>query len=350
MSLRFYDAHNHLQDERFGGCQAELLSACAREGVVCMVVNGSCEADWPRVIELARQSPVTRPAANRSTHPVAPTFQSARPVECLADIPRCREGGLLHEASAPVEKPALHPSPAVQGLKARTLDQEMLSPSDGVQECSSPQILPSFGYHPWYIHECTGDWLKHLNSCLDQVRSAVGEIGLDRWKPGLAYEGQEGMFVAQLRLAAHRNLPVSIHCLQAWGRMLEILKREPRPACGFLLHSYGGPKEMVKPFADLGAYFSLPGYYAHERKQRQRETFKHVPPDRLLLETDAPDQNLPRERNRFLMIEAATDRELNHPANLPAVYQFAAELFAEPLEALAARVEANFLRLFGGLM
>ncbi|MCL4785775.1 MAG: TatD family hydrolase [Verrucomicrobia bacterium] len=329
MSLRFYDAHNHLQDERFGGCQAKLLLACAREGVACMVVNGSCEADWPRVIELARQFPVTRPAAYRSTHPVAPTFQSAR---------------------APVEKPALPPSPAVEELKPRALDREMLSPSDGVQECSSPQILPSFGYHPWYIHECTGDWLKHLNSCLDQVRSAVGEIGLDRWKPGLAYEGQEEMFVAQLRLAAHRNLPVSIHCLQAWGRMLEILKREPRPACGFLLHSYGGPKEMVKPFADLGAYFSLPGYYAHERKQRQRETFKHVPPDRLLIETDAPDQSLPRERNRFLMIEAATDRELNHPANLPAVYQFAAELFAEPLEALAARVEANFLRLFGGLM
>ena len=58
--------------------------------------------------------------------------------------------------------------------------------------------------------------------------------------------------------------------------MLEILKTEPRPACGFLLHSYGGPKEMVSAFTDLGAYFSLPGYYAHERKVRQRETFTVV--------------------------------------------------------------------------
>jgi TatD DNase family protein len=218
-----------------------------------------------------------------------------------------------------------------------------------VRGVSPLQILPSFGCHPWYVHERTSDWLKHLTAFLDTIPSAVGEIGLDRWKPDLPYEGQEEVFIAQLRLAAERNLPVSIHCLQAWGRMLEILKFEPRPACGLLLHSYGGPKEMVKPFADLGAYFSLPGYYAHERKERQREMFKHVPPERLLIETDAPDQSLPAERNRFPLIEPTTGRKLNHPANLPAVYEFAAELFGESLESMAARVEVNFLRLFGGL-
>ena len=223
------------------------------------------------------------------------------------------------------------------------------------------QIIPSFGYHPWYIHERTGDWLKNLTTFLDKIPSAVGEIGLDRWKPGLPYEGQDEVFITQLRLAAERNLPVSIHCLQAWGRMLEILKTEPRPACGILLHSYGGPKEMLKPFADLGAYFSLPGYYAHERKQRQRETFKHVPPDRLLIETDAPDQMLPADqcsvlsiqnrepggRHVYSLTDAATGKPINHPANLAAVYQFAAGLFGETVEALAARVEQNFLKLFG---
>src|SRR5688572_15096119 len=53
MNLRLYDAHNHLQDERFGGRQTELLSVAAREGVTCVVVNGSCEEDWPQVLELA---------------------------------------------------------------------------------------------------------------------------------------------------------------------------------------------------------------------------------------------------------------------------------------------------------
>lgn len=266
MSLHLYDAHNHLQDERFGGRQTELLAACAQVGMVRLVVNGSCEKDWPQVLGLAKQF---------------------------------------------------------------------------------PQVLPSFGYHPWYIHERTTDWLMTLERFLDQTPSAVGEIGLDRWKPDLPYEGQEEVFIAQLRLTAERNLPASIHCLQAWGRMLEILKTELRPARGFLLHSYGGPKEMVKPFADLGAYFSLPGYYAHERKERQRETFKAVPRNRLLIETDAPDQSLPDARNRFPLQDPASGKALNHPANLRAVYEFAAELVGEPVETLATRVEENFGRLFG---
>jgi len=279
----YYDAHNHLQDDRFGGRQAELLSVAARNGVAGMVVNGSCEEDWPQVLALARNAAFS----------------------------------------------------------------------------ATIRIIPSFGYHPWYIHERTTDWVKNLIHFLDQIPSAVGEIGLDRWKPGLAYEGQEEVFTAQLRLAAERNLPVSIHCLQAWGRMLDLLKAGPRPARGFLLHSYGGPREMVKAFADLGAYFSLPGYYAHERKVRQRETFMQVPVERLLIETDAPDQMLPEppsgERGVwndsgaaaiYSLNDPATGKTLNHPANLRAVYAFAAELFDEPVETLATRVEQNFLRLF----
>jgi len=288
MSLRLYDAHNHLQDERFGGRQGELLAVCAQAGVTAMVVNGSCEADWPSVLALAR-----------------PSGQADRP------------------------------PPASAGTVA-------------------PRIIPSFGCHPWYLHERTVHWLKNLAHFLDAVPSVVGEIGLDRWKPGLRYDGQEEVFVAQLRLAADRNRPVSIHCLQAWGRLLEILQTAPRPARGFLLHSYGGSKEMVPSFAELGAYFSLPGYFAHERKARQRETFRHVPLERLLIETDAPDQPLPAGRNFFRapktypLTDSASGRILNHPANLAAVYAFATELRGVTAEALSAQVEANFLRLFGG--
>jgi TatD DNase family protein len=266
--MRLYDAHNHLQDERFAGRQAALLESCQQVGVARMVVNGSSEADWPAVLALAR---------------------------------------------------------------------------------AHPEVWPSFGYHPWSIHERSPDWLSNLTRCLDAWPSAVGEIGLDRWKPGLAYAGQEEVFLAQLELAAARKLPVSIHCLQAWGRLYDLLKTRPRLERGFLLHSYGGPREMVRPLAELGAYFSLPGYFAHERKHRQRETFRQVPRERLLLETDAPDQNLPDARNRFPLSDPETGRPLNHPGNLAAVYAFAAELLEESLEDLAAQVEVNFLRLFGGL-
>jgi TatD DNase family protein len=174
----------------------------------------------------------------------------------------------------------------------------------------------------------------------------VGEIGLDRWKPDLPYEPQEEVFLAQLGVAAERNLPVSIHCLQAWGRLHELLRNHPLPARGLVLHSFGGPTEMIPAFAKLGAYFSFPGYYLHERKLRQRETFKQVPRDRLLIETDAPDQLLPEGRNCFPL--TGTDgKALNHPANLPAVYLGLAEILGEKVESLATRVEENFLRVFG---
>ena len=303
MALRFYDAHNHLQDDRFGGRQAELIAACAHIGLASMVVNGTCEADWPQVLALSSAVAASRQSAANLRNPEA-----------------------RHSAEMPL------------------------------------RILPSFGYHPWYLHQRTTDWLKNLVKFLDATPSAVGEIGLDRYKPDLPYDGQEEAFIAQLHLAAERDRPASIHCLQAWGRMLEILKAEPRPACGFLLHSYGGPQEMVKSFADLGAYFSFPGYYAHERKTRQRETFRHIPADRLLIETDAPDQMLPEMKNEeggmknvfgdetvFSLTDKKTGKPINHPANLAAVYHFAAELRGEPVEQLAAQVEQNFLRLFSGL-
>lgn len=274
--MKFYDAHNHLQDDRFGGRQGELLAACSKAGIARMVVNGACEGDWLQVLELAKQ-----------------------------------HGG----AGSPA---------------------------------SQTQIIPSFGYHPWYLHERTPDWLKKLNQFLDAVPSAVGEIGLDRWKPDLPYAGQEDAFLVQLSIATERNVPASIHCLQTWGRLHDLLRENPRPACGFVLHSFGGPAEMIPAFTKLGAYFSFPGYFLNERKVRQREAFRHVPADRLLIETDAPDQHLPEAK--ILHPLAATDgKALNHPANLPVIYAGLAEFLRERIESLAGRVEENFQRVFGPL-
>ena len=211
-----------------------------------------------------------------------------------------------------------------------------------------PMVIPSFGYHPWHVKDRSSQWRERLTECLDTIRSGIGEIGLDQWVKGHDLADQESVFIPQLRLAAERNLPVSIHCLQAWGRLLQILEAEPKPACGFVLHSFGGPVEMIPALTRLGAYFSLPGYFALERKRRQREAFLRVPADRLLLETDAPDQSLPPERVLHPLPDRS-GRPVNHPANLPAVYQFAAELLGEPLDLLTQKVEQNFLRLFGGI-
>ena len=104
---------------------------------------------------------------------------------------------------------------------------------------------------------------------------------------------------------------------------------------------------MIPSLAELGAYFSFPGYFLQERKLKQRETFRRVPLERLLIETDAPDQLLPTEKSRFPLIEAGTLKALNHPANLAAIYEGLADFLPLPLPVLTDQVAMNFYRLFG---
>lgn len=208
-------------------------------------------------------------------------------------------------------------------------------------------VIPSVGLHPWHVNHRNENWEQRFLETLDANGKpwAVGEIGLDRWIEDHDFPAQQEVFRTQLRHAAKRNLPVSIHCLQAWGPMLEALQEEKLPQCGFLLHSYGGSAEMVKPLAELGAYFSMSGYLAHERKARQREVFKDVPMDRLLLETDAPDMT-PPSSHALHFLSDSQGADLNHPGNIPAVYELASELYGIPMEELAAAVEINFRRIF----
>jgi TatD DNase family protein len=214
-----------------------------------------------------------------------------------------------------------------------------------------PEVIPSLGYHPWHVRTRAPAWRERLQTALAQSPrpAGIGEIGLDRWIKGFDLPDQEEVFLWQLDFAARHNLPASIHCLNAWGRLHDLLRSHPLPKCGFLLHSYGGPAEMIEPLARLGAYFSLPGYFAHARKERQRDTFKQIPADRLLIETDAPDQLLPPERDSHQLADP-TGRIINHPANLAAVYRFASELLCEPLPELQVRVAKNFHRLFEPLV
>ena len=238
-------------------------------------------------------------------------------------------------------------------------------------------VIPSYGVHPWDCGNRPADWLARLEATLiegDHILTTrspivglptagsakVGEIGLDRWildrakpdDPRLAglrrapLDEQIEVFAVQLALAARDNRAASIHCIDAWGALFDTLRTGPLPARGFLLHAYAGPPEMIKPFADLGAYFSFNGSYLDPKRARQRETFRAVPPDRLLIETDAPAMPLPADWEKFALPPSPTATRMNHPANVAAVYNGLADCLGQPVTFLAMRVEANFRRLF----
>jgi TatD DNase family protein len=124
-----------------------------------------------------------------------------------------------------------------------------------------------------------------------------------------------------------------LHCVRAFGRLLEILREEgPLPA-GFLLHAYGGSAQLVERFARLNAYFSFAAFSLDKRRPRSAEALRAVPADRLLLETDCPD---PKTRTE--------------PSDVRAVLSLAARLRTETEERLEAAIWENGRRLLGPLV
>ena len=208
-------------------------------------------------------------------------------------------------------------------------------------------IRPAYGLHPWHVANQTDTWYEQLVEQLEKSPNAlIGEIGLDKWIRTSSLKEQIPVFKKQLDLALEREIPPTIHCLQAWGTLLEILRDRGPFSGGFLLHSYGGPAEMVESFAKLGAYFSLSGYFARSDKARKLEAFKVIPEERLLIETDAPDMLPPPE----LRVMEEVDKEgkpINHPLNLIRIYDWAAKLRGSEPEAFQQQIEQNFLALFG---
>jgi len=276
-----HDAHNHLADEWLAPHLDRIAEAAATLPIGAMVVNGTCEADWPRVSQLAQRFPFIR---------------------------------------------------------------------------------PSYGLHPWDAGNRSPAWLDTLRARLAaEPHAAIGEIGLDRWMtdnarpddPRLAglrrapLDEQIEVFLAQLALATAENRAVTIHCLQAFGALDELLHAHAVPTRGYLLHAYGGPAEMVPRFAARGAYFSFNGYFLDPRHVKHQETFKRIPIDRLLAETDAPAMPLPQSWRTHKLPPAPDGSPVNHPGNIDAAYAALAALRGIPLPELIAQVATNFHRLFG---
>ncbi len=199
-----------------------------------------------------------------------------------------------------------------------------------------PEVVPAFGLHPWQVPHRTANWLTLLRELLEaHPLATIGECGLDRWQKPFDLEDQIHCLQAQIDLANELQRSLTIHCLQAWGPLLNLLqKQEKLPP--FLLHAYSGSREMVSQFAELGAYFSFNGYFLHERKQAVRETFLTVPPERLLLETDAPAMLPPKPT--FPLPDGQ-----NHPAHLVDFLNPLAELLGEKRDQLKQRLEENFV-------
>jgi TatD DNase family protein len=215
---------------------------------------------------------------------------------------------------------------------------------------SDPAIIPCFGVHPWYAPSCAPYWLAELKHFLTAAPSGVGETGLDRYIEPRNEKTQEDVFRAQLSLAAELKRPVTIHCVQAWGWMMSILRSHHRLPERMLLHSYGGSPELMKPLAAMGAYFSYAGNLLRDKAVHRREALVATPLDRLLLETDSPDI-IPPKRYCLAVNGTTTDgKPRNEPANLVGIVDGAASLLKMDASELRGILHKNARAFFGDLI
>jgi TatD DNase family protein len=207
------------------------------------------------------------------------------------------------------------------------------------------RTLKAYGVHPWCVDALPLDWMDQLRNYLESDGTSVGEIGLDNWIEPRDETLQRSIFTTQLELADELGLPPSIHCVRAWGMLLDCL-RGVSLGKGFLSHGFGGSKEVLYQVLDLGGYVSFSAYGADTGRKRIRDAIRACPADRILVETDAPDMVPPEQVCQFPLINESGKR-LHHPAELQTAYAFVAELRGEDVLEFTRQVEVNFHTLFG---
>ena len=208
-----------------------------------------------------------------------------------------------------------------------------------IADCNPGRVFVSLGVHPWFLGSVERSWKARLELALNSGGIGIGEAGLDAHKGGIApIEDQMTALAWQMDLALERNLPITLHCVGVWDKMFELLRT--RPGLCFVFHSYKGSPEMTREFARLGAYFSIGPSAVFEKRKPMTPTLAAVPPDKLLVETDAPD-------GRIVTNEPSAARQVcSEPSQLVAVCDGAAKILGLAREEIAAKTYENAARFF----
>jgi TatD DNase family protein len=166
-------------------------------------------------------------------------------------------------------------------------------------------VYAAIGLHPIHTYQQVVDEEEdHFRSHADSFEEAgfakllndkvvaVGECGLDYFRiPESNQEAviskQKAEFVKQLHFAKQHQLPVIIHCRDAYEDVLEILKAEYADLSG-VFHSFTDTWDTAKKFVDFGFYVALNGILTFDKTGKLAEVVEKIPLNRLLTETDAP--------------------------------------------------------------
>lgn len=191
------------------------------------------------------------------------------------------------------------------------------------------QVFCSAGIHPHDAKTFDEHSLLELSELAKHNQVvALGECGLDFNRDFSPRDQQATAFEAQLALAAKLNMPVIMHQRDAHELFIDILKRYRPSLPNAVLHCFTGTKSELDDYLALDLHIGVTGWVCDERRgQDLREAVKHIPANRLMIETDSP-YLLPRD------LKPKPKSRNNSPKHLPHIAQAIATLRNEPLEQL----------------
>ena len=198
----------------------------------------------------------------------------------------------------------------------------------------TPGLSATAGVHPHEAKSWSPDAARRLRDLLaDPTVVAVGETGLDYHYDHSPRDAQRRAFEAQLGIAAELGKPVVVHAREADDDVAAVLRAAARGPV--VLHSFSSGTPVFDAGMDVGAYFSFSGMITF-KSWTLADRLSACPPERLLIETDAPYlAPVPHRGSR------------NEPAFVREVAAALARARGETVEGLGSRTTDNARRVFG---
>ncbi len=202
-------------------------------------------------------------------------------------------------------------------------------------------VYGSYGIHP---HEAKNH--KSINSeeiikkaRLNKKIIGIGESGLDFYYNHSNKKDQINCFEEHIIAAQNTQLPLIVHTRNAEFETLEILKKRLNEKnFKFVIHCFTGTKEFAFKLLDLGAYISASGVVTFKKSNDLVNTFKEMPNNKILVETDSP-----------YLAPVPLRGKSNEPSYIIHTVKFLSKLKDISFEDFSNITTQNFFNLFGKL-
>ena len=192
------------------------------------------------------------------------------------------------------------------------------------------------GLHPCSVNENYRQELDTLFALFEtETFYAVGEIGLDLYWDKTTLPMQKAAFEYQLHKSLELDLPVAIHCRDAFDEIFEIIEKPVFQGVRGIFHCFTGNAEQAKKLIDLGYHLGIGGVCTFKNGGLD-VSLKDVPLEKLVLETDSP-----------YLAPVPYRGKRNEPSYLHEISQRLADIKETTLDNVVRTTTQNALTLFG---